>query len=89
MTETHKIRTNELLVASQRNCLKNLQATSLKSDELASAIHQEMKGGTADRKYLLEKVLNALDEAKKSKKVYHQKLTVLDYHIRQALQSGV
>lgn len=48
-----------------------------------------MKGATADRKYLLEKVLNALDEAKKSKQVYHQKLTVLDYHIHQALQSGV
>lgn len=89
MAETHKIRTNELLLASQRNCLKELQEPPFNSLELTTAIHQEMKVATADRKYLLEKVLNALEEANKANQNYRHKLTVLEYHIHQARHSGV
>lgn len=89
MTETDNTHTNELLLASQRNCLKELQEPPFNNRELMAMMHHEMKTATADRKYLLEKVLNALEEANKANQNYRHKLTVLEYHIHQVRHSGV
>lgn len=89
MTETDNTHTNELLLASQRNCLKELQEPPFNSLELMTTIHQEIKTVPADRKYLLEKVLNALEEVSKANQNYRHKLTVLEYHIHQVRHSGV
>ena len=89
LAELCKTNTNELLAERQRKTLSDLRIPLNKSNDLLVAIHTEMMYADADRKYLLGKILKRLDEADKREQLYHQKLAILEYQIRQALESGV
>ena len=59
------------------------------SDDLLVAIHTEIRYADSDRTYLLNNVLKRLEEADKRERLFYEKLSSLEYQIRQALDPSI
>ncbi|WP_312221503.1 hypothetical protein [Streptococcus parasuis] len=84
-----KLHTNNLLAERVQKIYADMRKPLNNSDDLLVAIHTEIRYADSDRAYLLNNVLKRLEEADKRERLFYEKLSSLEYQIRQALDPSL